>query len=54
MPYMGGNIAAHFSLPAYRYTFDSQKGIVDTKLKAEFKDQFAAFETVLFGEKVGV
>lgn len=54
MPYMGGNIAAHFSLPAYRYTFDPQKGIVDTKLKAEFKEQFAAFETVLFGEKVGV
>lgn len=54
MPYMGGNIAANFSLPAYRYTFDQQKGIVDNKLKAVFLKQLAAFEGALFGVKVGV
>lgn len=54
MPYMGGNIVAHFSLPAFRYTFDKGAGIVDHKLRAAFLPQLAAFEGALFGERVGV
>lgn len=54
MPWMGAKIAAHFSLPAYFYTFDEQKGIIDNKLKVAFLKQLTAFESMIWSAKVGV
>ena len=45
-PYMGGNIAATFSLPSFDQNFSDQ-GITDSALKNTFDTAVAAFESVL-------
>ena len=48
-PYMGGNIAADFSLPSFGQNF-SDTGITDVALRKTFENSVAAFESVLNSE----
>ena len=45
-PYMGGNIAATFSLPSFGNNF-SDEGITDADLAKKFKSQLERFEAAL-------
>ena len=52
LPYMGANIAAHFSLPGFRTNFSPTEGITDTELNTAFQAQFSIFLEALKAENI--
>lgn len=46
-PFMGGQVAAKFSLPSFQQNFSQEMGISDSNIRAQFKAVLASFELKL-------
>lgn len=46
-PHQGGNVVGSFSLPSFNQNFNTEEGIKDSGLKAEFEKQLALFDRAL-------
>lgn len=47
MPFRGGDIQAHFSLPEFKNNFSDSEGILDEELNSEFMEQVQKFRSSL-------
>lgn len=49
-PYMGGNVAASFSLPSFHQNFEAEVGIKDSELLSKFTTELAKFQEAIISE----
>ncbi len=52
-PFMGGQVAATFSLPSFHQNFSTEEGIKEEVLKNQFEQAVKSFEAALTSEVVG-
>ena len=47
LPFLGGNIIAHFSLPGFHKNFNETEGITEPELRSAFEEQLSLYQAHL-------